>query len=282
MYTIACLLGILLLFIGTLWTEDTTYGHTVGVQEGIVSGAENGLYVRSGPSLSSSVIGGLKNGAKVTIQETTEDWAQIEYVNGSGYVSLSYVTVGEVASSQTSPVNNEIIAIDPGHGGKDPGAEAYGLQEKEIALDVGLRVQENLDNLGAEVVMTRTSDVFVGLSERARIANEADASSFVSIHANSFNGEVEGTETFHSPGSEKGKELAAYIQEELLKELGTHDRGVKEAHFAVLSETTMPAVLAEIAFMDHPSDAEKLQSGEHRERIATAITQGIKKYYSHN
>ncbi len=246
---------ILFVYAGILWERDIAESHAADPSEGIVSEAENGLLVRSSPDPSSSVIGGLPNGTEVTIQDIHGDWGEIQVDGSVGYISLSYVTLRASASDSSSVIEEEVIAIDPGHGGKDAGAEAFGLQEKEVALDIGQRVQEKLEGRGAEVVMTRTSDVFVELSERARIANEANASSFISIHANAAPGEAQGTETFHYPESESSEELASYIQEELLKELGTTDRGVKSENFSVLSQTDMPAVLAEVAFIDHESDA---------------------------
>ncbi|WP_100400316.1 N-acetylmuramoyl-L-alanine amidase [Bacillus sp. FJAT-44742] len=243
---------------------------------GTVSGVQNSLNVRSQPSGSSSIIGGLSNGTSLDIYEIDGNWAKIDYNGDIGYVSMTYVSL----NTSSEVLHGQTIAIDPGHGGRDPGAEANGLQEKEIALDVGLRVQEKLESAGANVIMTRTTDVYVSLQDRATIANNADASSFVSIHTNAFNSEAQGTETYHYPGSEDGERLAEAIQEEMLAALETNDRGVKDARFSVLRNTTMPAALAELAFTDHPDDAEKLRSNTYRERAADAIVRGLERFYS--
>ncbi|MFC5711385.1 N-acetylmuramoyl-L-alanine amidase [Thalassorhabdus alkalitolerans] len=270
--------AMLLMVIAVTLTGQANQGNAAqDSQLGTVTGVQNGLNVRAQPNSGSTIIGGLSNGTQVTIHSIDEhNWAQIDYNGGVGYISMTYVTLNNAPSA----VQGKTIAIDPGHGGSDPGAEAFGLQEKEIALDVGLRVEEKLRNAGAEVVMTRTADTYVGLSERAQIANQADADSFVSIHANAFDGSAEGSETYHHPVSNEGKELAESIQEELIRELGTTDRGVHDAHFAVLNETAMPATLVEIAFVDNASDAEQLKTNEFREKAANAIVQGIENYYS--
>ncbi|MBP3950076.1 N-acetylmuramoyl-L-alanine amidase [Bacillus suaedae] len=245
------------------------------VQYGTVK-VSSTLNVRNAP-VSGDRIGALSNGTKVEIHEVIGGWAKIKYGSGWGYISLTYVTISQPSSS--SPVAGEIIAIDAGHGGKDGGAAYDGIVEKELVLDVALRVEKKLEAQGARVVMTRRDDTFIELVNRAKIANEANASSFISIHANGFRLEsANGTETYWSKDN-NSKELATLIQNLLYQELGTTNRGVKSNDYSVLRNTKMPAVLVELGFLSNKSDSDKLKTTKYREKAANAIYEGIVEYY---
>lgn len=238
------------------------------------------LNVRSGPSGSDERIGYLLNGQTVEIYEISDNWAKIKYGDGYGYISMSYINTG---SSASSALDGKLIAVDPGHGGKDPGATANGVQEKDIVLSVGSRLEDKLEAAGAEVVMTRSNDTFVELRERANIANRANADSFVSIHANAvYSNSVVGQETFYYPGSEEGEELAEAIQSELIKAVGSNDRGTKDANFSVLRNTAMPASLVELGFVTNEKEAKLMKTSEFQNKAATAIYKGIEKYHEEN
>ncbi len=175
------------------------------------------------------------------------------------------------------------IAVDPGHGGNDPGAIGpNGYSEAECCLDIGLRLRDLLESYNADVVMTRESDVTVGLHERANIANNAGADIFVSIHNNAFDGTAQGIETYYfewlSPWSEAAQ-LADSVQSNLIDEIDSPDRGVKTASFTVLSQTNMPAILTENMFIDNPHEEAKLMQASVRQRIAEAHLDGIAEYF---
>lgn len=169
------------------------------------------------------------------------------------------------------------VFIDPGHGGKDPGALGNGLQEKNINLSVALRVGDILKRHGIEVEYSRTTDVFVELRDRAKKANDNSADIFVSIHVNSFNNSVaQGVETFSYTGNAKGAQLAKSIQDSLIRDkLYTRNRGIKTANFAVLRLTKMPAALVELGFITNPEDANILRNRQ--DELATAVAKGILK-----
>ena len=137
------------------------------------------LNVRSGASTNYPVVGKLNAGAKVSVYRYEGEWAYIQSGTITGYVNNYYLA---------SPSNNtkNKIAIDPGHGGTDPGAIANGIYEKELNLDVALRVEKLLKQKGIEVVMTRRTDVYPTLSQRVDMAVNSKADTFVSIHANKF------------------------------------------------------------------------------------------------
>lgn len=172
------------------------------------------------------------------------------------------------------------VCLDPGHSGSDPGAIGpTGVQEKVVALAVAAEVRRQLLRAGCEVFMTRNSDIDVSLAARSREANELEANVFVSIHANAHSDkQANGTETYHYPGSEAGKALAGAIQHALVAQLKRRDRGVRNANFAVLRETNMPAALVEIAFISNYEEEGMLESPAFQAKAARAIATGIAGY----
>ncbi|MED0874263.1 N-acetylmuramoyl-L-alanine amidase [Bacillus mobilis] len=195
-----------------------------------------------------------------------------------------------------NPLVEQMIIIDPGHGGTDPGKATQGLHESDIVLDTSKRLQSLIEkHTPFRVMLTRETDIRLGekqgedLKNRVDFAKEHNGDIFVSIHANaSQKHDGHGTETFYYKGSEK-KELterekdsymlADKIQKRLVKALDTRDRGVKPEDFYVLRENEMPAVLTELAFLDSSADYEKLASESGRQIAAEAIYAGILDYY---
>lgn len=136
------------------------------------------------------------------------------------------------------------IFIDPGHGGSDPGAAANGLQEKDLALTIAQHVNTMLQDFSdVEVNMSRDRDRFVGLSERAQMANEWEADYFLSIHVNAGGGR--GFESHvHSLRPERTVELQQIIHQEMIDKLEVFDRGQKSANFAVLRDDAFLRLIA--------------------------------------
>ena len=180
------------------------------------------------------------------------------------------------------PINNSqvVVVLDPGHGGRDPGAVGRGgLQEKTVVLPVSLRVAEILRAQGVQVILTRPDDRTLDLQPRVDIANQANATIFISIHANAISlsrPEVNGIETYYF--SESGRRLAEVIHDTILPVSGMRDRGVKQARFFVLRNTAMPAALLEIGFVTGSEDVTRLTDPAWRERMAQAIADGILRY----
>lgn len=204
-------------------------------------------------------------------------------LGGTGAVSQGVVNslIG-VPPVVKGPLSGLQIVVDAGHGGKDPGAIGNGLNEKDVVLDVAKRLKTKLESAGAKVIMTRESDEFPSLEDRVVIANRAKANSFVSIHANSFSKPTAyGTETYWDSQyfGPESKALAQSIQTQLVRYLGTYDRGVKQAPFYVIKNSYMPSVLAELAFISNSEDAKKLGDPKYRESAATALYTGVMNYY---
>ncbi|NJM97856.1 MAG: N-acetylmuramoyl-L-alanine amidase [Phormidesmis sp. RL_2_1] len=169
------------------------------------------------------------------------------------------------------------VVIDPGHGGRDPGAVGInGLQEKQVVNDIAPRVAAILQQQGVNVVMTRNSDIEVDLEPRVQVAERANATIFVSIHANAISmsrPDVNGLETFYA--SESGQRLANTVHSNVLRVMGMRDRRVRSARFYVIRQTSMPAILIETGFVTGAEDAPNLADPAWRERMASAIAQGI-------
>lgn len=178
------------------------------------------------------------------------------------------------------PNQRVVVVIDPGHGGRDPGAVGIGgLQEKQVIFPISLRVAELLEQQGVVVVMTRRDDITLDLRARVDIANRARGNIFVSIHANAISmsrPDVNGVETYFA--SESGRRLAATIQSNMLAATGMRDRGVKQARFYVIRHTNMPAALVEVGFVTGAQDAPRLADPAWRETAAQAIARGILQY----
>lgn len=172
------------------------------------------------------------------------------------------------------------VCIDPGHGGSDPGAVGNGLEEANINLDICLRARSLLQQDGATIVMTRTTDTYVSLQGRCDIANNNGANRFECSHCNAFNGAAYGTETFcHPNGSTSSYDLRNKINPEMVAHMGTYNRGVKTADFYVLRNTSMPAILCEVAFIDNAGDAAKLGNAAYRQEAARAYLHGSQSHY---
>mgnify|MGYP000196031644 CR=1 FL=1 len=178
------------------------------------------------------------------------------------------------------PRGGHVVAIDPGHGGKDPGAiGATGLVEKDVVLDVGLRLRDVLRRQSVRTVMTREADVFVDLADRVPIALRGGATVFVSIHANaSTRGLIRGVETYYlKPNS---LQLATWIQEEMGRSLGIPDRGIRTANFKVLRDSPIPAVLVEVGYLTNLEDEALLRTPAFRQKVAEAIARGVVRFIS--
>ena len=212
------------------------------------------------------------------------------------------------------------VVLDAGHGGWDLGTVGRkGLLEKDLVLDIVERAGQLIaDRLGAEVIYTRKDDNYLPLEKRAEIANVAGAQLFVSVHANySDYPSARGVETYYSnsyssvkartEGADEttalrnidwtkidirekvheSRRIAASVQRALYgmlaaKNPGLPNRGVKEAHYVVLTGTSMPAVLAEVSFVSSPTDENNLQSSTYRQQIAEALYDGIARYEAAN
>ncbi len=176
-----------------------------------------------------------------------------------------------------------IIAVDPGHGGSDPGTIGYqGSFEKDISLAISRYLGEHLTQAGAEVVFTRESDTYVSIFARPEIAVQAGADAFVSIHVNSHikRGTARGTETLYRANDPISERLARLVQAELVKAITLVDRRVwGRDDLAVFNGCQAPAILVEVGFLDHPDEEILLRAEGFQKVAAEGIYRGIELFF---
>ena len=249
---------------------------------------------------------------KVTISASQHKWNSGKYIVhgyivnasgkniGFGATSADVVAPKKIGSASRGNyyVLNKVVYLDAGHGGYDPGASYFGISEKSLTLAIQSRVKAKLESEGYQVVTTRTSDTYVDLTDRSRAANASESDIFVSIHINaSGSSAAQGIETYYyQPYAEYPSRInATYhanptrlsmsdtlsnaIQSSLINATGAQNQGVKRQTFAVLRETTAPAVLLELGFLSNPQEAARLNTSAYQETLANAIVAGIKSYY---
>ncbi|KKB36556.1 N-acetylmuramoyl-L-alanine amidase [Bacillus thermotolerans] len=242
------------------------------------------LNVRTGPSHEYEKVGSVLKDEQVLSAFEIGGWHYIKHGSLEGFVNGYYLRdTAEAKPAVDSRLENQVIVIDPGHGGSDPGATGYGLREKDVVLDTSLRLNELFKQTPFKSRMTRSTDIFITLNGRVSYAKSAGADAFISIHANAAGGT--GTETYYynsayrNPNSADSRLLATKIQNRLVHAWGLRDRGVKHGNFHVIRENTMPAVLVELGFIDRKTDSEKLGSSYWRNAAAKAIYLGTLDYY---
>lgn len=212
----------------------------------------------------------------------------IRKVIGTKQIS-AFTVVGGTSTIQTNVITQlknavlgETIFIDPGHGAQDAGAIGNGLLEKNINLEVALKLQSRLHQAGALTVMSRTSDTFDSLQTRVSKGAQASADVFISIHANANdNSRANGTETYYDTtyAAANSIKLAQKVQLRMVSALGTKDRGVKTAGFYVIKYSKMPSILLETGFVTSPIDASILKSSAAKDRLASGIATGVSNYF---
>ncbi len=197
----------------------------------------------------------------------------------------STVRISVLKPKLSGGLYGKVIVVDPGHGGSQGGATAGGVKEKDLNLKIGKLIAEKLADEGATVIMTRKTDVTLGLEPRAKIANDSDADLFISSHINSTGGVAKqtGTITFHHKGQQISRLLAECIQREIaivngLPNIGVWSDGkIYDTGFSVLRNTTkMPGVLLELGFINHPKDRARMVTQDFQEKVAAAVVKGIK------
>ena len=205
------------------------------------------------------------------------------------------ITVSEPLLPQVTPNPSasgeqyqKVIVLDAGHGGTEPGTLGMidgevVVKEKDLNLKISNKVLKILREKGYNVIATRTTDTYVGLTTRADIANSANADLFVSIHNNSFTDPAaKGTLTMYAYDDPKegnnisGKTIAQIMQKELIKGTESQNRGLlKNPQIVVIRKTEMPAILLECLFMSNPDDLQELLNDERIDKIAENIAVGI-------
>lgn len=244
----------------------------------------NELAIFEETNTSSKVLNKMSRGTQVDLLAIEGNWVEVLYNGMTGFVEKRFV---RLKNTVDGPVKNRIIVLDPGHGGKDPGAISGAYTEKSIVLKVTNLVKEKLEADGAIVKMTRTGDTFPTLDERVKFTKDNYGELFLSIHTNSFTtAKPNGTETYYSVKSNENEKedvvLATNINNLIVKNADMTNRGVKRNDYKVIVGLKIPAVLLELGFISNDADRAKLVSDKYVEIFADSIYQGIVDYYARN
>ncbi|QED49961.1 N-acetylmuramoyl-L-alanine amidase CwlD [Cytobacillus dafuensis] len=193
------------------------------------------------------------------------------------------------------PLTGKIILLDPGHGGPDGGAGDLDALEKDIALDVSLKVRDLLQQQGALVLMTREDDRDLApegtrgysrrkvedLKKRLEMINTSGAEYFVSIHLNSIpSPRWSGAQTFYASKREENARSAKFIQDELRRNLENTTRKAKVLDVYILKNAKIPGSLVEIGFLSNAAEKANLKKEKYQDKVAASIYNGILRYYS--
>jgi N-acetylmuramoyl-L-alanine amidase len=239
-------------------------------------------------------------GGCLTFIVMPDEPAQTPSASGSAAAASSSrkaVGLGGVKTSQIESSGWPTIVVDPGHGGRDEGTKWRGVCERDLTLDVALRMERLLTTVGLPVVLTRRENVYVSLEERTRIANNLQDALFVSVHFNSdATGSSSGIETYYArqkeppetewswigifgpslpPINDTSIDLAAAVQTAVTSRTEAGNRGVRMNNFYVVHRTRCPAILVEAGFLSNVFEEQLLINGTYRERLAEGIVEGV-------
>ena len=223
----------------------------------------------------------------------------IVYVATVMIAVLAIASIGQQSATVSAvPSSNHIIILDPGHGGADGGASgADGTVEKELNLQIALKVQNLLQQSGCTVFMTRSDDRSLSpiedeinrmrkvadLNNRKELTEQLNVEGFVSIHMNTFtDSKYFGSQVFYSSSPADSKYLADYIQEEIRLIDPENTRVTKNGSGSIfiLNEVSVPSVVVECGFLSNDKDLARLKTEEYQNKLAGAIYNGIVKFYS--
>lgn len=181
---------------------------------------------------------------------------------------------------------DKVIVIDPGYGGDMSGTEAYGQQEKNIALDIALRLEEMLKETDIHAYLTRTTDSNPAVEERVRLADEAGASLLLSIQANADAKTriTSGTGIAYNgvsySKSLSNDRLAKTMLKEMIDTVGSKNRGVyQQEEEALLARSDLPAMIVEVGYLTNKQEALRLSESDYRQKLAEGLFQGILKAF---
>jgi stage II sporulation protein D len=184
-------------------------------------------------------------------------------------------------TEEGKPLKGRKFVIDAGCGDEEGKLQQVnGLNEKDINLDIVLRLSRLLQNDGAAIRLTREGNENVALSDRAAISNTEKPEVFISILQNFFaSAGVSGTEIYHFRGDKESERLSKLIIDEVCSAIGSKNRGVRTAEFYLLRQVRASAIILQLLYITNPDDAEKLADPLVRQKVAEAIHRAILKYY---
>lgn len=237
------------------------------------------LRLRVGPSLEDKIITVIKENTRVRVLETIGDWDKV--ITSSGQIGYSF----NKYLFEYKPLMGKTILLNPGHGGRDPGASGYNKLEKDINLEVSLSLEKLLITLGANVIMTRTSDTYMSRNDRANMSNKLSPDIMFSIHHNALNNnDYFGTSTYYdtknNASGNLSKILARSIYNNVVQINNIYKDGVYDRNFEVLRKTNIPAALIEIGFMSNKWESQNMHLESFQNEVINKIALGIVDYFN--
>jgi N-acetylmuramoyl-L-alanine amidase len=271
---------------------------------GTVEVESGNLNVRKGPSLAEDIIGKLPNQSQVEILEKSTEWATISHNGNTGYVSVAYLNIAQMKIEKQKNTHSgykKVIVLDPGHGGKDPGAIAKdGTYESELVWQYALKTKQSLEKSGYIVHMTRTENnsctaykkIHDELDCRISLVDKVKGDIYISIHADANPKKTfRGTVTFYNdrndldgnmnPFSKESKRLAQVIQSKVQPAIGSTNRGITNQNYYVNRMNTVPSVLVELGVMTNAADLKILKNNKNLDKVASALVKSVDLYFGY-
>lgn len=249
----------------------------------------NGTNLREQPSTTSNVAARVDAGATYNIIASEGDWYKISLNDGATAYVANWVVTNNQAANTSITINKAdrkrgtlkgvTIVVDAGHGGNDRGTTgARGTDEKDINILTSELLRSKLQAAGANVIMTRESDVFVDLRKRVAVSHQANADAFISIHYDALeDSSVHGFTTYYTNSYQK--ELAEAIHAGIAKKVSLKDRGARFGDYLVLRENRQPSVLLELGYLSNPTEERAITTDYYREQATLGIYQGLLNYF---
>ncbi|WP_414053544.1 N-acetylmuramoyl-L-alanine amidase [Macrococcus equi] len=232
--------------------------------------------LRTGPQAFYPVIFNVKKGDNLDILKHTGKWYYVKDGNKKGWIAgwHTNLNIKEDKIAGANPFKGKTIMLDPGHGGNDQGASSKdGTIEKDITLKTSLMLKQKLEESGATVLMTRTSDEYVKLKNR-----KGSADVFLSIHADALEASSpHGLTVYYHHDNQKV--LADTLHMAIKQKALLSDRGVRQENFQVIRQTEKPAVLLELGYISNPTDEKMMKDEKYRQIIVTGIVDGLRNYF---
>lgn len=252
--------------------SNVTLGNSI--QKTYSSGPLRELQIAADTNTTANVTLTLQSGAYCTVKES-----------GDNLVITAY----NQHDAGESGLRGKVIVIDPGHGGSDPGAigKVLGVTDADLGLTIGQKLRTLLQAQGATVIMTRDSDIRVGLSDRPAMSNKAEADLFISIHGNSAeNTSAKGIQVYYyAPDTNANLMAQRFIRNKLATEVSKSlqaatgsTSSVRTANYAVLRENDRPSILVEVGFVSNAEEEALLAEDSYRQKLANGIYQGVLNY----
>lgn len=246
----------------------------------------NNTSLLSEPDWASTSIETLSSGTLLTYIDTQGDYFKVKTPSGNtGYIPywLALVNFATTQSDSSIPtsLSNATIVIDAGHGGEDPGAVTTlnTTTEAQATLSTAQHLKELLQAKGATVILTRTSDTTISLSERATISNQSNADVFISLHFDSNDtGDISGTSVYYYRKVDYN--LASVMAKYLAMNLPIQNSGAIFGDLLVLRENTQPALLLELGYLNNLQDNRLIITEDYQRQVAETIVQALEEYFN--